>query len=267
MDQFHQMADQRTQPSASEAEAPRGQPAAAGGLNLSSDLPAVLLAVLPLIQAIGWVETAAAATLGALQTVPADPALVAPAIGYESELAIERALSAIVEPAQQGGGELVYAADVSPLSLDISVSDLFSDAGTLTGVTPRVTTAAFVDNVENDIFGRELNVAATPLGPPDKSQDPGGSSVMDNPIEGPTETQTESVATNTGDLIAMGNGWYSSMPWNPDKHPPGTQPPVPEGVDPGGGSAPFLPPPPDSDGGGGEVDLGIKSLPTSDIVP
>lgn len=187
MDRFLELADQRPFPSTSEGGGlppVSVTPAAPLGSSFTADLPALLLAVLPLIQAIDWLEAASAATLESMIEVTALNGDVVPLPGLTlaNELAIERALSAIQAPERTSGGSaLVYAADIEPLSLTIDASDLFADAGALAEVTPRLTAASFVGNVENDIFGRELNVAATPMGAPGKTNPGGG--VSNVPID------------------------------------------------------------------------------------
>lgn len=225
MDQFLELADQRPYPSASEGAGPAPVTLAPAS-PLAGDLPALLLAVLPLIQAIDWLESASASTLDSLAEIsaPLGEPLSAPGPSLANQLAIESALAAIDSADYYGGGgTLVYSADIVPLSLTIDSGDLFSDAGALAEVTPRFASASFVENVENDIFGRELNVAETPLAAPTRTGNPTGTvseSISDVPFEGEDPTSTETDTASTG-----GNGWVSSTPWNPDK---GTGTPPPE---------------------------------------
>jgi hypothetical protein len=255
MDRSLELADQRLYPSPGEGG---GRPsvmanvAPPSGAGFAADLPALLLAVLPLIQAIDWLETASAATLETLSEVAIGPGelTMVPSPSLANELAIERALEAIQAPERAtGGSALVYAADIEPLSLTIDSSDLFADAGALAEVTPRLTAASFVENVENDIFGRELNVAATPMAAPGKSN-PG--SVTNIPIE--SEAASEASSESTGDNLALNkpNGGQTNY------HPNGD----------GGGSG--ILPPEDSPGETETftvVDLTLSPPGKSDILP
>ncbi len=226
MDQFIELADQRLHPSPADGIGSArtvAPPIAGGGSALMADLPALLLAVLPLVQAIDWLESASASTIQTLaalsgpavdQTpVPVEvPSLPAPLL---TEQMIEQALSSVDSTAHHtAGSALVYAADIQPLSLTIAVEDLFSDAGALSEVTPRVATTSFVANVENDIFGREMNVAETPLYEPGKSS--GGPSAGVLPVDetsgsntDPAGGGTDSTASSNGDstsgLVAYGD--------------------------------------------------------------
>jgi len=259
MDQIIELADQRPYPSPSEGA---GLPSVAAnaaaplGGSFAADLPALLLAVLPLIQAIDWLETASAATLESLTEVASGPSelTMVPGPSLANELAIERALEAIQAPQHHSGGSaLVYAADIEPLSLTIDATDLFADAGALAEVTPRLTTASFVENVENDIFGRELNVAATPMEAPGKIE-PGAGSVMNNPIDGEGPGGTESII-----IVTDGS--------TPPTKPPGGGP---TDYHPNGdGGSGFLPPEPSQsqDDSFAVVDLTPPPPGKSDILP
>lgn len=223
MDQLIELADQRLHPSPLDgASGVRAvAPTVSGGSSaLVADLPALLLAVLPLVQAIDWLESASASTLQNLASL-SSPAIDQASVPIEvpttpapllTEQMIEQALSNIDSAAHHtAGSALVYAADIQPLNLTIAVEDLFSDAGALSEVTPRVSTASFVSNVENDIFGREMNVAETPLQAPDKSV--GGPSAGVLPIDETGGTNTDPVgggpdataSTNGDGLIAYGD--------------------------------------------------------------
>ncbi len=176
MEQFLELADQRTHPSPTDGGGLPRLTAAPAASPLVADLPALLLAVLPLIQAIDWLESASANSMQALvalqssvpgETMPAEASAVTSLL---SDQMIEQALSVVNEPGHHSGASaLVYAADIQPLSLTIDVGDLFSDSGALADVTPRATTTSFVANVENDIFGHEMNVTDTPLQAPSKA--------------------------------------------------------------------------------------------------
>lgn len=248
MDQVKEVADQR--PLAPASDAGGAAQAAAAGASFASDLPVLLVAVLPLIQAIDWIETASAATIGLLSPPAVIEPVSLPAVEpIIADLAIEQALAAVEAPHQSAGSALVYAADIAPLSLNINPSDLFSDAGSLTEVTPRSASAVFVHNVENDIFGRELNVAATPIAPEPSKGKPVGS-VVNNPVGEGEPGGTESV------MASNGNGWVSSTPYNPEK---------------GTGTPPAGQTPPSSTTGEAEtfavVDMTPMPPPKGDIVP
>lgn len=192
--------------------------AGTAGLSLVADLPALLVVVLPLIQAIDWVHSAAATTLESLeplqihQITPVMAGMPATAASV-TQAAIEQVLESVELPqSYSGGSALVYAPEIAPLSLNIDTADLFADAETLTEVTPRLATAVFVENVENDIFGRELNVASTPLSTTAPGK--GGPTTTNVPFEGDPAT-TESIHTESVVASKPNGGQTNYHPDNP----------------------------------------------------